>query len=246
MCELRTGQHGWPLGAAPLFFMLGCSFELPPQVPVGSAVPVAFSLPDDSSPYQVKVSGPGRAEQRCALPCAMQVPSGSATVLVSGPRSYAVPVVMPGEPSRAELKQQRRAQASVGWIAVLSGVVAGSTALAVTRDADADGQLAGGIAGIVGGGVGLVGLIVALTAGKDEVRFTRASVDVPHAPEPAPVSLASGAPEERACRSRLDCEGGLVCPKGRCVASACVADKDCSKGQPCTLEGVCAPANSVR
>jgi hypothetical protein len=182
MCERRRRQHGWIIAAAPLFFLLGCSFELPPQVPVGSAVPIAFSPPNDLSPYEVKVSGPGRPEQRCNLPCAMRVPSGSATVLVSGPRSYAVPVVIPREPSQAELMQQRIAQARIGWITMFSGGLVAGTALALTSDADADGQLKGGIVGLVGAGVALVGFIVVLTAGKDEVRFTRASVDVTDAP----------------------------------------------------------------
>jgi hypothetical protein len=64
---------------------------------------------------------------------------------------------------------------------------------------------------------------------------------------PAPVSTVappanSGAVETPAsCRSHIDCKAPLVCPKGQCVAPACIADKDCGAGKMCTLEGACAP-----
>jgi hypothetical protein len=50
---------------------------------------------------------------------------------------------------------------------------------------------------------------------------------------------ASAAPSSEPCRTHLDCKGGLVCPRGQCVAPSCVADKDCGPGRFCSLEGVC-------
>ena len=56
----------------------------------------------------------------------------------------------------------------------------------------------------------------------------------------APTAAAS-APAE--CQTHLQCKGGLVCPKGHCVAPVCIADAQCAAGQMCTLEGVCEPAS---
>jgi hypothetical protein len=147
-------------------------------------VPVQFSAPSGASPQQLHISGAGRPEQRCELPCTLQVPSGSAVVGVSGPRKLFMAAVIPAEPSQAEVRFQRRGQVIAGWITALAGLTAGGIALAATRNSGPDGQLKGGIAGAVGGGVGLVGIIVALTAGKDEVRFTSAPGVA--APAPAP------------------------------------------------------------
>lgn len=179
-------KHQIIIAAAPLFLTLGCSFSVPPTVPAGAVVPVQFDAPSESSPQRLQLSGPGRAEQSCELPCTMQVPSGSAVLTVSGPRKAVMAAVIPAEPSQAELRFQRRGQAIAGWVTAIAGVTAGSIALAVTRNSGPDGQLKGGIAGAVGGGVGLVGLIVALTSGKDEVRFTSA-------PPAAPKALSSEA-----------------------------------------------------
>lgn len=165
---------GWMVAAAPL--LVGCSVSLPPPVPVGAPVPVSFSGPSDGAARQVLISGEGRKEQTCDLPCTMQVPSGSALIGVTGPRKILVPAVVPSEPSQAELKFQRRGQAIAGWVLTLAGLAGGSIALGVTRNGDADAQLKGGIAGATLAGVGLVGLIIALTSGKDEVVFKGAPV----------------------------------------------------------------------
>lgn len=172
------------VAAAPLLFTLGCSFQPPPAVPVGPPVPISFEVPSASSPHQLRVSGPGRPDQSCELPCNLVAPSGSAVVTVSGPRMAVMPAVIPAEPSHAEVRFQRRGQAIAGWILAIAGTTAGSIALAATRNSGPDGQLKGGIAGVVGGGVGLVGVIVALTSGKDELRFT---------PSPS-AATAAGAP----------------------------------------------------
>jgi hypothetical protein len=182
-----TVKYEFILAAAPWLLTLGCSFEPPPVVPVGAAVPVHFNAPGTSSSQQLQISGAGRTEQQCELPCTMQVPSGSAVVAVSGPRKAFMAAVIPAEPSQAEVRFQRRGQAVAGWLMALGGIAAGSVAIAVTRNAGPDGQRDGGIAGLVGGGVGLVGLVVALTAGHDEVRFSSAPV------EKRPAALAAGA-----------------------------------------------------
>lgn len=165
-------RAGWIAAAAPLLCTLGCSFSLPPPVPVGAPVPIAFSAPSSEGTQKIAISGEGRPEQSCEAPCTLQVPSGSALISVTGPRKLLVPAVIPAEASKAEIRYQRRGQAIAGWVLALVGVTGGSIALAVTRNAGADGQLKGGIAGASLAGAGLVGLIVALTAGKDEVKFS--------------------------------------------------------------------------
>ncbi|MFT3769270.1 MAG: hypothetical protein QM820_27845 [Minicystis sp.] len=168
-------RAGWLIASAPLLFTLGCSFSVPPPVPVGAPVPVSFSAPSASSPPELEVSGEGRTLQRCELPCAMQVPSGSALLTVSGPRKVLVSAVIPAEPAKAEIRFKRRGQAIAGWVITLAGLAGSGIALGVTRNAGPDGQLKGGIAGAALAGVGLVGLIVALTAGSDEVSFTKST-----------------------------------------------------------------------
>jgi hypothetical protein len=171
ICQRRSPLLGFWI-AAPLLLTLGCSASVPPPVPAGAPVAVSFSVPSDSSPQQLQISGTGRPEQGCELPCTMQVPSGSALVSVSGPRKLLMPVVIPAEPAKGEIRYQRRGQAIAGWLMAIAGATGGSIALAVTRNSGPDGQLKGGIAGATLGGVGLVGLIVALTSGKDEVQFS--------------------------------------------------------------------------
>jgi hypothetical protein len=172
------------VAAAPLLLTLGCSASLPPSVPVGAPVAVSFNVPSESSPQQLNISGSGRPEQSCELPCTMQVPSGSALISVSGPRRLLVSGVIPAEPAKAEIRYQRRGQAIAGWLLAIAGATGGSIALAVTRNSSPDGQLKGGIAGATLGGIGLVGVIIALTSGKDEVQFSAAPGLV--APPPAP------------------------------------------------------------
>lgn len=57
----------------------------------------------------------------------------------------------------------------------------------------------------------------------------------------APTTAPQVAPAPAACRTHLDCKGGLVCPRGQCVPPVCVADRDCAAGQLCSLEGTCEP-----
>lgn len=61
----------------------------------------------------------------------------------------------------------------------------------------------------------------------------------PPAATPPPAAPPPAAPPVPACRSRLDCKGGLSCQRGQCVKPACVADNDCGAGQFCSLEGSC-------
>jgi hypothetical protein len=212
----------------------GCSFSPPPMVPVGAPAPISFQASSEGERSSITVSGDGRTPQTCELPCTMNVPSGSALVAVSGPRKWVAPVVFPKAPAHAEVKRLRRGQAVAGWVLALAGLATGGVALPVTANGSPKTQLTGGVVGVTAGVVGLVGVIIALTAGKDELRFTDpvagAGPRAPLPPEP---------PNPARCRSHLDCKAGLVCPSGECVAPACVADKDCPAGQGCSLEGQC-------
>lgn len=225
------------LASLSVITALGCSIGTP--APPGPKVPVSFRAPEGPGPHKLSIIGSGRTEQTCDLPCTMEVPSGNAMFVGTGARTWSISGDIPKEPSEAEIKlNRRRAQSIAGWIIALVGGTAGSTAIALTRNGSADMQLKGGIAGGALAGVGVVGLIVALTAGSDEVKFTTGKApaklggDTPPAPPVSPG--ASGV-----CKSRFDCTGGKVCSLGMCVTPACVADGDCPKGQGCSLEGKC-------
>lgn len=231
--SVTVARRAAAIAALSFISALGCSFE---HSPPGAKVPVSFRAPPDPGSYKLSIVGSGRTEQTCDLPCTMDVPSGSAMLVGTGARAFSIAAEIPKEPAEAEFKlTRRRAQAIAGWVIALVGGSAGGLALGLTRNGDSGTQLKGGIAGASLAGVGLIGAIIALTAGSDEVKFTTGK---------APGKLGGPAPPASpapagVCRSRFDCAGGKVCSLGLCVTPACVADSDCPKSQACSLEGQC-------
>lgn len=184
-------SHASRLQPVALIFLLACG-ETQAYVPPGPKIPVRIEsqAPSEDKHYLVTLRNEKEA-QSCAVPCSLDVSSGTTDIAVHGALEFQTRAIIPAMSSTLSIRGRKNSQFYTGVVMASLFIVAGSAANIAGLVYDNDKQPGRAILsyGVSAGlyGVALIGSIVARTAGKNRVtieslRAARSPADSTAAP----------------------------------------------------------------